>query len=162
MKHFLLSALLLACGLLGRQSAAQTPQDPLPDLEELTGPIEVPRDTSLVFTYVEQMPALPVVKGAQSQPTINQRLQQLVRLPPEVRAGTVQGTVVVSFMVRPDGYIRTVQVTRGLSPACDAAARRAVAALPRLVPGYQNKHPVKVSLSEVLNFAPAARVQSDK
>jgi outer membrane biosynthesis protein TonB len=115
-----------------------------------------------VFTYLEQMPALPVIKGAQSKPTINQRLQQLVRLPPEVRAGTVQGTVFVSFLVRPDGYIRTVQVTRGLSPACDAAAQRAVAVLPRLVPDYQNKHSVKVSLSEVLNFAPAARIQSGK
>ena len=75
MKHFLLRNLLLACDLVGRQAAAQTSQAPLPDLEALLGPIEVLCDMSLLFTYVEQLTALPIVKGAQSKPTITQRLR---------------------------------------------------------------------------------------
>jgi TonB family protein len=119
----------------------------------------VPPDTSAVYVYVEQMPRLPLVTPAT---TIAQRLQQLVRLPPEVRTGAVSGDVVVSFLVLPDGYVHDVRVERGLSPACDAAAKRAVASLPRLIPGYQSKRAVKVSLQVPLHFAAPASKQPSK
>ncbi|RZL16124.1 MAG: hypothetical protein EOO62_02165 [Hymenobacter sp.] len=164
MKTGLVLAGCLLLGIGARPVAAQTTEPPIPDLEELTGPIVVPRDTSLVFTYVEQMPRLPVGKGAlvNPAPTIAQRLQQLVRLPREVQTGAVKGEVVVSFIVRPDGYIRAVQVLQPLSPACDAAARQAVAALPRLVPGYQRKVAINTSLRVSLRFAAPTYKQPDK
>jgi TonB family protein len=151
----ILLAVCLFLGLSARPVVAQTTEPPIPDLDELTGPIVVPRDTSLVFIYVEQMPRLPVGKGApvNSDLAIAQRLQQLVRLPREVQTGTVKGEVIISFIVRPDGYVRDVQIVQPLSPACDAAARRAVAALPRLVPGYQSKVAVNTSLRISLRFA---------
>ncbi|TPG62391.1 energy transducer TonB [Hymenobacter nivis] len=107
-------------------------------------PEVVPDDTTRVYTYVEQMPRLPRESGAVE---LVQLIQRNAVLPAEVRAGRVEGPVGVSFVVGRNGRVRAAQITRGLSPAADAAVLAAVGQLPRFVPGRQNGQPVAVSLA---------------
>ena len=53
-------------------------------------------DTSRIFSYVEQMPALP---GGGGNLALVKAVQRQVQLPAEVRAGRVEGRVYVRAMV---------------------------------------------------------------
>lgn len=97
-----------------------------------------------VYTYVEQMPALP---GGGGQPALLAALQKALVLPAEVREGRTEGLVQVSFVVSPDGVITDPKVLRGLAPAPDAAVLAALRKLPRLAPGKQNGRAVPVSMT---------------
>jgi len=62
---------------------------------------------------------------------------------PEVdKPNKINGYVVVKFMVRDDGKIVSPEVSRSLSPACDAEAMRLVQMMPDWEPGTMGGHPV--------------------
>ena len=64
---------------------------------------------------------------------------------PEVaQENAVQGRVLLSFVVNTDGRVIDVVVTRGVDPALDREAVRAVQASPRWTPGRQRDKAVKV------------------
>ncbi|MCL2502062.1 MAG: energy transducer TonB, partial [Bacteroidales bacterium] len=52
--------------------------------------------------------------------------------------------VSLTFVVDVDGRVRDVQVMRGVDPALDREAVRAVSASPRWTPGRQRDKPVRV------------------
>ena len=102
--------------------------------------------TGSVYTYVEQMPALPGSTGGHA--AISAAVQSNLLVPPDLPVGTSR--VFVTFLVGPSGFvmrnsIRVVQQSR--YPSADAAAVAAVARLPRLQGGRQNGRPVSVSLT---------------
>jgi len=96
-------------------------------------------DTTQVFSYVEQMPALPSGGGNLA---LIKTVQKLVQPPAEVREGRTEGRVFVRLVVGVSGVGRQAAVVQSLNPACDAAALAAVKRLPRLVPGRYNGQPV--------------------
>ena len=101
-------------------------------------------DTTQVFSYVEQMPALHSGGGNLA---LVKAVQKLVQLPDEVREGRVEGRVFVRVVIGVSGVARQAAVVQSLSPACDAAALAAVRRMPRLVPGRYNGQPVAVLLT---------------
>lgn len=103
-----------------------------------------------VYTYVEQMPALP---GGGGYGAIAAALQQRLVLPAEVKSGEVTGRNFVKFTVGPKGGIYDVKMDKTFSPACDAAALAAVRKLPRLEGGRQNGRGVAVSMTLPVVFA---------
>src|SRR6476661_677063 len=131
-----LSLLLLFSGLLARPAAAQ-----------YYG--QYPADTSRIFSYVEQMPALP---GGGGNLALVKTIQRQVQLPAEVREGRVEGRVFVRMVIGVSGVARQASIVQSLSPACDAAALAAVKRLPRLVPGRYNGMPVAVLLTVPVVF----------
>ena len=111
-----------------------------------------PTDTSQVYSYVEQMPAL---RGGGGNRALVKVLQKQVVLPAEVREGRTEGQVLVRVVIGASGVARQAAVVQGLSAACDAAALNAVARLPRLLPGRNNGQPVAVLLTvPVVFFSP--------
>jgi protein TonB len=68
----------------------------------------------------------------------------------EKRAG-LEGTVVVRFVVTPDGRAEDIAVARGVSPGLDAAAIAGVRRQ-RFTPGRQNGQPVRVRLAVPVRF----------
>ncbi len=109
-------------------------------------------DTSRIFSYVEQMPALP---GGGGNLALVKAVQRQVQVPTEVREGRVEGRVYVRVVVGVSGVARQAAVAQGLSPACNAAALAAVQRLPRLVPGRYNGQPVAVLFTiPVVFFSP--------
>ena len=92
-------------------------------------------DTTQVFSFAEQMPALPDGGGNLA---LVKAVQKLVQLPAEVREGRTEGRVYVRVVIGVSGVARQAAVVQKLSPACDAAAFTAVRHLPRLLPGRYN------------------------
>ena len=69
-------------------------------------------------------------------------LSENIQYPPS--GDGVQGRVILSFVVEPDGSISNVQVIRSLTPDFDKEAVRLVKAMPKWVPGRQNGEAVRV------------------
>lgn len=99
-----------------------------------------------VYTYVEQMPALPTGGGMSA---IVQQIQDKIMYP----AGAHQeGRVFVSFTVAADGNVADTKIVKGLSSAYDAAVVAAIRQLPRFVPGQQSGQAVAVSFTVPVIF----------
>jgi len=99
-----------------------------------------------VYTYVEQMPALPSGGGISG---IVKQIQDNVRYPGGPRQ---EGKVFVSFTVQADGSVGDTKVIKGLAPAYDEAVVAAIRQLPRFVPGQQSGQPVAVSFTVPVMF----------
>lgn len=96
-----------------------------------------------VYTYVEQMPQLP---GGGGERAIASQLMRLFRVP-KLKEQPSWPRTKVSFVVGSDGRIYNEQVFLTDSiPEYSAAMLKAVRALPRLTPGYQEGKPVAVKL----------------
>ena len=106
-------------------------------------------DTAQVFSFAEQMPALP---GGGGNLALVKAVQKLVQLPAEVREGRTEGRVYVRVVIGVSGVARQAAVVQRLSPACNAAALTAVRHLPRLLPGRYNGQPVAVLLTVPVVF----------
>ena len=100
-------------------------------------------DTTQVFSYVEQTPALPSGGGNLA---LVKTVQKLLLLPAEVRKGRTEGCVFVRVVIGVSGVAWQVEVAQSLNSACDAAAVAAVKQLPRFEPGRHNGQPVAVRL----------------
>ncbi len=103
--------------------------------------------TQKIFDVVEQQPSFP---GGQT--ALLQWLQQNIHYPPVAEENGIQGRVVVSFVVEPDGSITNVQVVRGVDPSLDKEAVRVTKAMPKWQPGKQNGQAVRVKYNLPVQF----------
>ena len=83
-----------------------------------------------VFVDYEQQPMFPGGETA-----LLKFLQENVKYPPKAVKDSIQGRVVVQFLIDPAGYVGEVKVVRSVSEELDAEAVRVVKTLPRFVPG---------------------------
>ena len=127
-----------------------SPTPPPPAPAPPTPPVVAPEP---IYTYVEQMPALP---GGGGQAAITAALQQRFRYPAGALRDHTQGTIRVTFVVGIDGRAGAGRVAQGLSAATDQAALMAVRALPRFAPGRQSGRVVQVSFTLPIAVVPPA------
>ncbi|MBO2008457.1 energy transducer TonB [Hymenobacter negativus] len=106
-------------------------------------------DTTQIFNYVDQMPALPNGGGNLA---LVKAVQQQLKLPIDVREGRTEGRVFVRVVVGVSGVARQAAIVQSLSPACDAAALAAVKKMPRLRPALYQGQPVAVLLTVPVMF----------
>jgi len=99
-----------------------------------------------VYTYVEQMPALPSGGGIAE---IMAYIQQHVKRPTDISS---EGRVFVSFVVGKEGIVRDTKIVKGLNPWLDAETLRVIQALPTFTPGRQGGQPVAVSFTVPVTF----------
>lgn len=111
-------------------------------LAPAVGQTPAPPADDPVYTYVEQMPALP---GGGGLAAIVAAVQQRVVLP----AGTAAASnrVFVRLTVGKQGQLENTDMVKGASPVIDAAVLAAVRQLPTFVPGQQGGRPVRVALT---------------
>lgn len=76
-------------------------------------------------------------------------LKNNIRYPENV---TVNGTVMITFIVDEKGKVRSAYVSKALDPACDAEALRVIKAMPDWIPGRQKGVPVKCQVEVPLQF----------
>lgn len=101
-----------------------------------------------VFTFVEQMPAFPGGETA-----LMKYLGSHIRYPAVARENGIQGTVVVQFIVGPDGTIRDVKtVGSKKGGGLEDEAVRVVKGMPKWTPGRQNGRAVTVQYSLPVRF----------
>jgi len=92
-------------------------------VNDSTGKVEI-------FADPEQQPYFPGGETA-----LLKFLQENVKYPPKAIKDSIQGRVVVQFLIDPAGYVGEVKVVRSVSEELDAEAVRVVKTLPRFVPG---------------------------
>jgi protein TonB len=97
------------------------------------------QDDTTVYTYVEQMPEFPGGDTA-----LNAYLAKNIEYPAKALDNDIQGRVIIEFIIRSDGSVSDVTVSKGIGYGCDEEAVRVVKSMPRWKPGSQNGKPVNV------------------
>jgi protein TonB len=64
----------------------------------------------------------------------------------------VQGRVVISFFVEPDGSISDIELLRKVDPLLDEEALRVVKAMPKWIPSKQNNIPKRAKMTMPIEF----------
>lgn len=121
---------------VGQEKAGQakkTPPPPLP-MPEKTSPGDEP-----IFIDTEQMPGFPGGDTA-----LMKWLRENTNYPAGAVARSIQGRVVVRYVILSDGSITDVQIVKSLDRDCDREAIRVVEAMPKWIPGKQGGKPVNV------------------
>ena len=101
-----------------------------------------------VLKSAEQMPE-PVGGLKSFYDYINANL----KYPEEARSKKVEGRVHVTFVVRTDGSISNVQVSKGLGSGCDEEAIRLIQSAPKWTAGKQGGSAVCVEVTRPITFA---------
>ncbi len=116
----------------------------LPNYDENS---EKPEDDEPIFILPERMPEFP---GGQRLLILY--ISEHIKYPEQAVKQGIEGTVYLRFVVKKDGSVGEVQVTKGVDPLLDQEAVRVIKSLPKFKPGYQGGRPVNVWYSLPLVF----------
>ena len=100
-----------------------------------------------VFEVVEQMPEFPGGMEA-----LMKFLSENVHYPEAAVKAGIQGRVVVSFIIEPDGRICNVHVAKKANDDLDAEALRVIGSMPKWTPGMQSGKAVRVKYALPVSF----------
>ena len=93
-----------------------------------------------VYDVVEHRP-----KYSGGEEALFRYIAENVRYPEDARRDSIQGRVILRFIVTPEGKVSNPTILRGVSPSIDAEAIRVVSAIPeRFTPGSLKGEPVSV------------------
>jgi TonB family protein len=119
-----------------------------------------PSATEETFTVVEEMPRFPACAGQSLSCNAEQWeafLTKHLQYPAPARENGVEGTVVVEFVVTPEGRMTETRIIHGIGAGCDEEAMRIIKLLqssPNLwTPGKQRGQAVRVRTSLRVDFA---------
>ena len=79
-------------------------------------------------------------------------LRENTKYPEQALKDSIEGRVVVAFVIDTDGSITKPEVVRGVHPLLDAEALRVVKLMPKWEPGSENGTPVKVRYNLPITF----------
>lgn len=100
-----------------------------------------------IYDVVEVMPQFP--GGMDALVTY---LQNNIVYPPEAEEKGIEGKVVLTFIVEPDGSITYVKVVSPVDKLLDAEAVRVIKTMPKWIPGKQNGVAVRVKYTAPIAF----------
>lgn len=106
-----------------------------------------PLDTNEIYIVVENMPMFPGGSDA-----LLDYLSKNVRYPEECLKDSIEGRVIISFVVERDGRITDTEVYKSVNKLFDAEALRVVRAMPKWTPGRHRGVPVRVYYRIPVNF----------
>jgi TonB family protein len=110
-----------------------------------------------IYKVVEEMPLFP---GADDMTSSTQKIVEYIvanlKYPEKARADNLEGRVVVTFVVEPNGAISTIRVPKGLSLECDAEVIRVIESMNNMkskwTPGTQKGEKVRVQFALPVAF----------
>jgi TonB family protein len=121
----------------------------------------VPARDNKVFTAIEQAPQFPGGMNAFAE-----FLASNIQYPAESRKRSLQGRVIVSFVVEKDGSLTDIHTVRGVDSSINAEAVRVIKLSPKWSPGIQNGHQARVAYSVpiafTLNDAKSKQIEESK
>ena len=109
--------------------------------------VEVIDEAEPLFQNVEEAPEFPGGEVARIR-----FLRDNVVYPRQAKDAGLEGLVMVSFIVEPDGSITNVQIFRGRAPILDEEAIRVTKLMPRWKSGKQNGKAVRVQCRMPITF----------
>lgn len=104
--------------------------------------------TERVYDVVDEMPMFPGGNAA-----LMEYLANNIKYPETAREAGVQGRVVLTFKVKPDGSLTEIKVVRGVDIALDKEAMRVVKSMPKWIPGKVGGQPVAVKYTLPITFS---------
>lgn len=115
-------------------------------------------EEEMVFLVVDEMPAFP---GGQE--ALFKYLTDNVIYPQIAKENGIEGRVICTFVIEPDGSISNVEVVRsGGDPSLDKEAVRVIKSMPKWKPGKQRGQAVRVKFTIPVKFSLAKEAQKDK
>jgi protein TonB len=122
-----------------------------------TGPVapkakEDKADDNQVFEIVEQMAEFPGGAAAMMQ-----FISKNLKYPEIALENTIEGTVVVEFIVEKDGSITNINVIKDIGGGCGAEAARVIKMMPKWNPAKQRDMPVRLKMKAPVKFKVANR-----
>ena len=105
-------------------------------------------DNDKAYDVVEEMPQYPGGVGK-----LMEYVSMNVRYPKEAESKSIQGRVIITFVIEKDGSIEDAEVVKSVDPALDAEALRVVKAMPKWTPGKQEGKPIRVKYTMPITFA---------
>ena len=100
-----------------------------------------------IFEIVEVQPEFPGGDAARQR-----FLQENVKYPKVAMETGTEGTVMVSFVVEPDGRITNVEIARSRAPSLDEEAIRVTKSMPKWKPGQQRGRAVRTRFRMPISF----------
>ena len=79
-------------------------------------------------------------------------LRENTQYPEEAVKNSIQGKVIVSFVIEEDGSISNIKVARGVHPALDEEAVRVVGLMPKWKPAMNNSKPIRTKYNVPVFF----------
>lgn len=102
---------------------------------------------SKTYDVVEEMPQFPGGPVA-----LMEYLKKSIRYPADARENAIQGRVLCSFVIEPDGSTSNIKVNRSVYPSLDKEAIRIISSMPSWIPGRTNGTPVRVNYVVQIEF----------
>lgn len=96
------------------------------------------QDDNTVYTMVEQQPV-----GLEQ---FFKYVQQNMVYPGSAQSQSIQGRVLIEFIIEKDGSVSNLKLVKGIGGGCDEEAMRLVQNAPRWVAGKQNGKAVRVKM----------------
>ena len=109
--------------------------------------IYIPADTNDIYMVVEDLPEFP--GGLQA---LSDYLRDNIKYPEACRKDSIQGRVIISFVVEKDGSISSAEVIKSVHEQLDAEALRVISAMPKWKPGKQRGKVVRVEYAIPIKY----------
>ena len=113
--------------------------------------------TGKVYDLVDEMPSFP---GGPAE--LMNWLSSHIQYPAIARESCIQGTVIVAFIVEPDGSVSNAKLVRSVDPYIDQEALRVVRQMPKWNPGKRAGIPVRVRYCLPIKFKQGESKPSEK
>ena len=113
--------------------------------------------TGKVYDLVDEMPSFP---GGPAE--LMKWLSSHVQYPAIAIDICIQGTVIVAFIVEPDGSVSNAKLVRSVDPSIDQEALRLVGQMPKWNPGKRAGVPVRVRYCLPIKFKLGETKPSEK
>lgn len=110
-------------------------------------PTKTPCDDTTTFHFVEVNPMFP---GGESE--LLRYLAKNLIYPQKAKQDSIEGKVLVGFIIDKTGDVNHAKVLRSLSPECDSEAIRLILSMPDWTPAMHCNKPADVSYSIPVNF----------
>jgi TonB family protein len=140
----LVLALLLFNSLDAISGKNRLPAEPVADTQQKVVP---EKKASEVYSRVEEIPLFP--GGDQALLTY---LKENLTYPASAVKDSIQGRVVIRFVITAEGKVEDAVIQKSLNPACDKEAVRVVLSMPNWIPGKQNGKAVDVYFNLPITF----------
>ncbi|MDR2955408.1 MAG: energy transducer TonB [Prevotella sp.] len=85
---------------------------------------------------------MPIFEGGEER--LITYISTFLRYPDDAVKDSIQGRVLVEFMITKTGKVTNAKVLKGISPSCNKEAVRVVSSMPDWIPGEYKGEPVNV------------------
>ncbi len=104
-------------------------------------------ENNTIYTIVDKMPVYTY-----GDRELGNFIAHNIRYPKEALQQGIEGRILCSFIVGPDGSISNIEVVNGLNPSLDDEAVRVLGLMPRWIPGENNGEKVNVKCLLPIDF----------